>query len=227
MESRLLSSGSENGFSRLESAMQNDLDKRESWFRSSESEPRHKPPSLMTTNPAKSETSKKDSFSTDPDHLEMPVESGARHTLGDAVATPRERGFHPRATEDTTELKANSTDSDVLKESLIEMATETWRISKSMRRVLTKLNERDRRRFTGRVDWFVGQVEVSLNNSNFRIVNVEGQDFDPGMAATPINLEDFNEEDKLVVDQMIEPIIMGRDGLVRHGKVTLQTGNNA
>lgn len=55
-----------------------------------------------------------------------------------------------------------------------------------------------------------------------RIVNVEGHVFDPGMAATPLNLEEFKPDDTLIVDQMLEPIIMGPDGVVRTGTVTLR-----
>ena len=55
-----------------------------------------------------------------------------------------------------------------------------------------------------------------------RIVNVEGHEFDPGMAATPLNIEEFDSEDALIVDQMLEPIIMGPDGVIRKGTVTLR-----
>lgn len=55
-----------------------------------------------------------------------------------------------------------------------------------------------------------------------RIVNVEGHPFDPGMAATPLNIEKFDAKDALMVDQMLEPIIMGKEGLVKAGTVTLR-----
>jgi hypothetical protein len=55
-----------------------------------------------------------------------------------------------------------------------------------------------------------------------RIVNIEGHPFDTGMAATPLNIEEFNEKDTLIVDQMLEPIIMGSEGLVKTGIVTLR-----
>ena len=51
---------------------------------------------------------------------------------------------------------------------------------------------------------------------------VQGHPFDPGMAATPLNIEEFESEDALIVDQMLEPIIMGHDGVVRTGTVTLR-----
>jgi hypothetical protein len=55
-----------------------------------------------------------------------------------------------------------------------------------------------------------------------RIVNLEGQSYDTGAAATAINVADFSPDDVLVVDQMLEPIIMGTDGLLRSGTVTLR-----
>ena len=61
-----------------------------------------------------------------------------------------------------------------------------------------------------------------MTNAGMRIVNVEGHRFDPGMAATPLNIEGFEPEDALIVDQMLEPIIMGPEGVVRTGTVTLR-----
>jgi hypothetical protein len=54
------------------------------------------------------------------------------------------------------------------------------------------------------------------------LVNVEGQPYEPGVAATALNSEDFGADDVLFVDQMIEPIIMGSEGLVRSGTVILR-----
>ena len=54
------------------------------------------------------------------------------------------------------------------------------------------------------------------------MVSVEGQYFDPGLAVRPLNIEEFDPEDRLVVDQMLEPIIMGKEGLVKTGTVLLR-----
>jgi hypothetical protein len=64
--------------------------------------------------------------------------------------------------------------------------------------------------------------EEALEQAGLRIVNVEGHPFDPGMAATPLNIEEFNANDTLMVDQMLEPIIMGAEGLVKTGTVILR-----
>ena len=41
------------------------------------------------------------------------------------------------------------------------------------------------------------------------------------MAATPLNIEEFAANDSLMVDQMLEPIIMGPGGLIRTGTLVL------
>jgi hypothetical protein len=55
-----------------------------------------------------------------------------------------------------------------------------------------------------------------------QLVNIEGQLYDPGIAASPINIADFEATDHLLVDQMLEPIIMSAEGLVRSGRITLR-----
>jgi len=43
------------------------------------------------------------------------------------------------------------------------------------------------------------------------------------MAASALNLSDFTPDASLVVDQMVEPIVMGLDGLRRQGTVVLRS----
>jgi hypothetical protein len=66
------------------------------------------------------------------------------------------------------------------------------------------------------------KLDESLDATGLKIVNVEGQPFDPGIAASAINIGDFGPDDSLVVDQMVEPIIMGPGGLKKSGTVMLR-----
>ena len=113
--------------------------------------------------------------------------------------------------------------SEALAEALLAMAIESWRVDKVFGRVLDRLDVQEQRKYRSQFRWFLKKVEDALELANMRIVNVEGQPYDPGMAATPINLEEFDNEDDLIVDQMIEPIIMGPSGLLRTGTITLKT----
>ena len=111
---------------------------------------------------------------------------------------------------------------EIMKESLLTIAMEAWRFGKVFERVLMKLDAGERTRYAGQLRWCIKKVEESLAQSDLRIVNIEGHPFDPGMAAKPVNIEDFNANDSLVVDQMLEPIIMGKEGLLKTGTVTLR-----
>lgn len=110
--------------------------------------------------------------------------------------------------------------------SLLDIAVESWRFGRLFERMLGKLDAGEQSRYRGQFRWFQRRLEDSLTEAGLRIVNVEGHVFDPGIAATPLNIEEFEPNDVLVVDQMLEPIIMGDDGVIRTGTVTLRKGES-
>lgn len=107
-------------------------------------------------------------------------------------------------------------------ESLIELAVEAWRFSRVFARVVDKLDAGEVGRYAGQYRYFLKKIEESLASSGLALVNVEGETFDAGMAVSAINLGDFGPDDALLVDQMMEPIIVGPDGLRRQGTVMLR-----
>ncbi len=109
-----------------------------------------------------------------------------------------------------------------VEKALIEMSVESWRFSRVYVRLLNKLDAGESTRFVNQFRYFTKRIEESLETANLKLVNVEGHPYDPGLAATAINLGDFGPDDVLLVDQMVEPIIMGPDGLVRPGTVMLR-----
>lgn len=111
---------------------------------------------------------------------------------------------------------------DAMRDAVISMAVESWRFSRVFDRLLLKLDAGEKKRYKNQFHWFIKKVEEALEKADLKIVNVEGHPFDPGMAATPLNIEEFDVQDALIVDQMLEPIIMGKEGLVRTGTVTLR-----
>ena len=118
--------------------------------------------------------------------------------------------------------ESGSVDHEGLTGALLTLAVESWRFGRAGERVLMKLDESEQRRHQSQLRWFQKKVEESLSEVGMRIVSIEGHAFDPGMAATPLNLEEFEAHDALVVDQMLSPIVMGPTGVVRAGTVTLK-----
>ena len=129
---------------------------------------------------------------------------------------------HPEEHKEAILDTATATSIEEHKESVINLATESWRFAKVFERMLTQLNAVESKRYTSQLRWFVKKTEESLEDVGLRIVNVEGHPYDPGMAATPVNIEDFDADDTLEVNLMLEPIIMEESVLVKTGKVTLR-----
>lgn len=114
-------------------------------------------------------------------------------------------------------------DNHALTESaVIDLAIESWRFGRLFLRVLGKLDAGDATRYESQLRYFVKKLQGSLEQCGLRLVNLEGQLFDPGMAATALNVGDFGPEDRLFVDQMLEPVIIGPNGLRRAGVVILK-----
>jgi len=112
--------------------------------------------------------------------------------------------------------------SEQLERSLIDLAVESWRFARLFSRLVSKLDAGEGSRYVNQLRYFQKRLEDSLEASGLKIVNVEGQPFDPGMAASAINIGDFEPDDVLLVDQMVEPIIMGAEGLRKQGTVMLR-----
>jgi hypothetical protein len=108
------------------------------------------------------------------------------------------------------------------KESLLTLALEAWRFSNVFCRVIGKIDAGEQARYVSQYRYFLKQMEDILLCEGYKFVNLEGQLFDPGTAATALNLNDFAPDELLVIDQMLEPVVMSNEGLVRMGTVLLR-----
>ena len=105
---------------------------------------------------------------------------------------------------------------------LIDMAIDGWKFSKMFTRMLGKLEAGETTRYLSQLQYFLDKLQSNLDAAGMRLVNIEGQPYDSGVAASALNVGDFSADDQLVVDQMVEPIIMGADGLLRSGTIMLR-----
>lgn len=105
---------------------------------------------------------------------------------------------------------------------LIDLAISNWRFLRLFERVLHKLDAGESQRYAGQALFLKRSVENALESAGLKVVDVEGQVFEPGIPVTPLNISDFGSDDQLLVDKMIEPILMGPDGLRRQGTVILR-----
>jgi len=104
---------------------------------------------------------------------------------------------------------------------LVDVSIEGWRFARVFTRLLTKLDAGEAQRYANQARYFLKKVDDGLDGFGLRIVSLEGQPYDPGMAVSALNIGDFGPDDVLVIEQMVEPVVMGPDGLVRGGTVIL------
>ena len=120
------------------------------------------------------------------------------------------------------EIVSANPSSAMLEKTLIDMAIEGWRFAKLFARMMSKLDAGEATRYMSQLRYYIEKLESSLEEAGMRMVNLEGQLYDPGMAVTTLNSADFGPDDQLMIDQMLEPIIMGNEGLLRSGKILLR-----
>ena len=112
-------------------------------------------------------------------------------------------------------------DLENLQNSLITIASELFRFQRAFERVVYKLDMEEHRKYMSQFSWFSKKVYKSLDEANLKILNLEGKNYDPGMAVTPLNIDDFGTDDQLYIMQTVEPIIMHDDTVYKTGTVIL------
>ena len=108
------------------------------------------------------------------------------------------------------------------KKIIIDIAVESWRFSRTFLRAIGKLDAGEGSRYMSQFKYYLEKLEQNLSAIGVRLVNLEGHLYDSGMAVKALNIEDFSSHDTLIIEQMLEPVIMGQDGLLREGTVMLQ-----
>ena len=108
-----------------------------------------------------------------------------------------------------------------LQNSLISIASELFRFQKVFEKAISKLDIDERNKYVSQYAWFSKKVYKALDEANLKLLNIEGQLYDPGMAVTPLNIDDFDADDRWYVLQTIEPIIMQDDKVFKTGTVIL------
>lgn len=111
---------------------------------------------------------------------------------------------------------------DASQQAVLTMAVEGWRFARISTRVLQKLDASDQARYAGQLRYFVRHIEETLAGAGLRLVDLQGQSYDAGLPVVALNLDEFGPSERLEVDQMLEPILMGPEGVLRTGTVMLR-----
>ena len=112
------------------------------------------------------------------------------------------------------ELQRLQETNDLLIKSIVDIMGETYRFKRVFIKAVSKLEVEDQNKYASQFAWFTKRVDKAAENAGLSIVDLSGQEFDPGMAVTAMNIDDFEPDDDLFIEQMMEPVIM-KDGKVQ------------
>ena len=99
-------------------------------------------------------------------------------------------------------------------EVVLSLIVESWRFSQVVQKAVQELPENRRGRYNSRLEWYIKKLKDSLEALNCHIEDYTGRKHETGMPLTILNLDEFQEDDEITIEIMIEPVIIGNDGTV-------------
>ena len=116
-------------------------------------------------------------------------------------------------------------------DSIVDLIGESWRLNRFTKNLAEKTdNPKIQKRAFNQINRFEKCIQSALETHNLNIIDFTGAPYETGLPILPINLGDFNAEDKLMIEMMMEPTIKIADTaeILRKGaavlkKVTSQT----
>lgn len=100
---------------------------------------------------------------------------------------------------------------------LLRVATDSWRFSRSFLGLVRNLDPKDQNRHLASMRFFQRQLTDALRELGYEFADIEGQQFDPGLPITVLNLSEFQADDLLMIDQVLEPVILKNGAVVKTG----------
>lgn len=109
-----------------------------------------------------------------------------------------------------------------MNEQNLDFILELYNVPKLFQKIINHLSPDEQKRYLGQINWFVKKCQEFITNAGYSFVVPEGM-YDVGIAATPLNLSDFDKDEELLIDQVIEPIVMFQGKVVKSGVVLLKS----
>lgn len=125
--------------------------------------------------------------------------------------------------------KENSSNENIDDLSVVaEFLIEDFRFTHSYLSIMDKLFIEERKSYESAYNFHSKKVEELANKYNLKMVIYKHGDlYDDGYPIVPLNSDEFEKDDVLYIEQMIEPIILTVDGnVIRQGTAILGKKEN-
>lgn len=99
--------------------------------------------------------------------------------------------------------------------------SETYRFNRTLDKAIKKLDMNDQKKIVNQYSWFSRKIDDLIKEIGMRMITYDNVLYDVGMPITPINIDEFGSDDRLLILYTIEPTIMQGDRVFKTGTVIL------
>lgn len=110
-------------------------------------------------------------------------------------------------------------------EALAIIATEWFKASRRLHKLTLEAAPARLERERAQLSYSERRILDTLASLELRLVTYDGSEFSAQLPAEPVNPEDFDSEEGLVVTETLEPTILHHGKVILRGRVVLAKGN--
>ena len=107
---------------------------------------------------------------------------------------------------------------------LAALAVQYWKLCAMLERELEFLGDARVSAAGAQLRFARRKLDAILEDQGLRLATYDGAHWSADVPASPVNGEDIGEADTPMVETTLEPTIIGPDGIVHAGKITLRKG---
>ncbi|MBA1349347.1 hypothetical protein [Rhizobium sp. WYCCWR 11146] len=106
-----------------------------------------------------------------------------------------------------------------------KLCVEQWKLLQRFSKAIELVPDGDRNRLVSQVRYSELQLQSLAAEAGLKLITFDGELFGPGCPAKADNLEDFSDEEGLIVERTLEPAVVRNMHILQPGRVLLAIQN--
>jgi hypothetical protein len=108
-----------------------------------------------------------------------------------------------------------------LETTLAQLAIEYWRLLRAVERAIEAAPDGASQRLQSQARYAAARLQALLMDQKMSIQVFDGMDFEVNLPASPVNGEDFLNDEQFVIERTLEPAVLSDMRVILMGKVIL------
>ena len=105
---------------------------------------------------------------------------------------------------------------------IAEFVVEEYRFMRTFSSAVKKIYGEDSKRYISAYTYHENKVRELMEKFDLKLGFFDGWEYDEGLPVTPLNVDEFDVSNQLIVEQTIEPtVITSKGNIIRIGTVSL------